>query len=131
MAAQHWGTWHQTNEFEAFRAAVHARDRRHVARAELEGPVALPASSCRSQDGVASRLHKYGFDPRQVDRDWLDASGFARYAEDAGLTLTWAPIARVATLEHEGWLVVYEEDQTVGTKRKLQRRDTILMAKKA
>ena len=74
---------------------------------------------------------KYSYSPREVDRDWLDASGFHARAADAGLELTWAPVARVATLEYEKWLVVHEEDNKTHTKRKLQRRDTILMARKA
>lgn len=73
---------------------------------------------------------RHGYEPRQVDRDWLAASGLHQHATENGVELAWVTERRIATLEHEGWLVVHENDHQFHTRRKLVNRDTVLIARK-
>ena len=75
-------------------------------------------------------VDRHGYDPLLVDRDWLAASGLEEHARAAGLEFAWAALRRAATLEREGWLIVFENDPQFGTKRKIVNRDVVLMARK-
>lgn len=66
---------------------------------------------------------------KEVDREWLSASGFDKECEKRGLVLTWAPTRRMETLKAKGWEVVFQEDDAGRTRSRIILRDTILMGK--
>ncbi|BDC37933.1 hypothetical protein [Paraburkholderia terrae] len=57
-----------------------------------------------------------------VDREWLEKSGFHAQCEAQGIKLGWVNAERVATLELDGWAVLYELDKPKRIRYRLVRK---------
>jgi hypothetical protein len=69
---------------------------------------------------------------KQVDREWLDKSGFERQLVDLGYKLYWSRPDSIATREFDGYSVLYELDRTKRVRYRLVRYDgTTLIGKPA
>lgn len=66
---------------------------------------------------------------KEVDREWLSASGFDKECEGRGLVLTWGPKNRVETLKSKGYEIVFQIDDAARVRYRLILRDTVLMGK--
>lgn len=71
---------------------------------------------------VKDRL-KWEEQTKEVDRDWLDKSGFAKHVTDLGIRLYWSRPDSIATHELDGWSVAYELDQKNRIRYRLVRYD--------
>jgi hypothetical protein len=68
---------------------------------------------------------------KQVDGEWLAASGFEKVCAEKGLELRWVRERRVETLKNKGYDIVFQEDDTARTRSRIVNRDTVLMGKPA
>lgn len=66
-------------------------------------------------------------DPKLVDFQWPDASGFAKVAAADGYSLSWARPDKVASRELEGYEIMYEVNEKERTRRKLVLRDGLVL----
>ena len=75
---------------------------------------------------------KWDEQEKQIDRDWLDKSGFANKCIDEGYKLYWSRPDSIATRELDGWSVMYELDRAKRIRYRLVRYDgTTLLGKAA
>jgi len=71
-------------------------------------------------------------EPKRIDSDWVEKSGFNGRMKDEGYELRWVRSERVETLKLDNWELVYEVDKEKKVKQRLvQYDDTALMGKKA
>ncbi|MFM0603658.1 hypothetical protein PQR05_03900 [Paraburkholderia sediminicola] len=66
---------------------------------------------------------KWDEQEKQVDRDWLDKSGFEKHMIASGIDLYWSRPDSIATREFDGWSVLYELDQKNRIRNRLVRYD--------
>ena len=76
-----------------------------------------------------AKVFQWKEEDKEVDREWLSASGFDRECEARGLLLTWAPKNRVETIKTKGYEIVFQEDDAARVRYRIVRRDTVLMGK--
>lgn len=75
---------------------------------------------------------KWDEQTKQIDRDWLNRSGFENHMIASGIRLYWSKPDSVATRELDGWSVVCELDQSKRIRYRLVRYDgTVLLGKPA
>jgi hypothetical protein len=73
---------------------------------------------------------KWDEQEKQIDRDWLDKSGFEKALIEMGYKLYWSRPDSIATRELDGYSVVYELDQAKRIRYRLVRYDgTTLIGK--
>ncbi|WP_158935076.1 hypothetical protein [Burkholderia sp. S171] len=60
---------------------------------------------------------------KQVDREWLDKSGFAKHVMGSGIDLYWSRPDSIATYELDGWSVICELDPKNRIRYRLVRYD--------
>jgi hypothetical protein len=60
---------------------------------------------------------------KQIDRDWLDKSGFTKGVTAQGLDLYWSKPDSIATRKLDGWSVLYELDHAKRIRYRLVRYD--------
>lgn len=66
-----------------------------------------------------------------VDGTWLQVSGFGQRAEDDGMNLRWTNPDNVETRLLQGYEISYEIDKIKRVRRRIVRRDgVVLMGKK-
>jgi hypothetical protein len=71
-------------------------------------------------------------EPKLVDMQWVQNSGFDRAAAAQGYTLAWSRPDKVASREIDGYQVMYELDKETRVKRKIVVYDgSILLGKTA
>jgi hypothetical protein len=71
-------------------------------------------------------------EPKLVDREWLEKSGFGAHMDAQGYTLRWTNPDRIETRVLDGYDLLYEIDNDKNVKRRLVRRDgSTLMGKRA
>jgi hypothetical protein len=66
-------------------------------------------------------------DPRLVDFQWPEKSGFMKRAEADGYTIRWSQPDKVVSRELDGYEVMYEVDEKERTRRKLVLRDGLVL----
>jgi hypothetical protein len=66
-------------------------------------------------------------DPKLVDLEWPQKSGFMKRAEADGYTIAWSRPDKVASREIDGYEVMYEIDENERTRRKLVLRDGLVL----
>lgn len=62
-----------------------------------------------------------------VDRDWLVQSGLEKRWTDEGYKLYWSRPDRIATLQLEGWSLLYQIDPTIRIRYRIVRCDGITL----
>ena len=65
-----------------------------------------------------------------VDRAWLEKSGFQEHYKSQGYKLRWSTFEKVESHKLSGYEIIYEIDKTKRLRRRIVRRDVILMGKK-
>lgn len=71
-------------------------------------------------------------EPKLVDFEWPQKSGFMKCAEADGYTIAWSRPDKIASREIEGYQVMYEVDEKARTRRKLVLYDGLtLIGRKA
>jgi hypothetical protein len=66
---------------------------------------------------------------KQVDREWLSASGFDRVCDEKGLTLRWVRLDRIETTKTKGYEIVFQEDDAARVRHRIVNRNAVLMGK--
>ena len=71
-------------------------------------------------------------EPKLVDLEWPQKSGFIKRAEADGYTIAWSRPDKIASREIDGYEVMYEVDENARTRRKLVLYDGLtLIGRKA
>lgn len=66
-------------------------------------------------------------DPKLVDFQWPEASGFAKEAAAAGYKISWSQPDKVASRELDGYQIMYEINEKERTRRMLVLRDGLVL----
>lgn len=66
---------------------------------------------------------------KNVDSEWLAASGFDKICADKGIELRWARPNHIETLKLKAYHVVLEEDDAARVRYRLVNQNMVLMGK--
>jgi len=81
--------------------------------------------------GVKEHFTIKEIDPKLVDFQWPQKSGFGEDAKTKGYELAWSRLDKVASREIDGYEMMYEIDYNAKTRRKLVLYDgLVLLGKK-
>ncbi len=71
-------------------------------------------------------------EPKLVDREWLDRSGFGELMKNQGYKLYWSKPGKIETRRLDGYEVIYEIDKSNRVRRRIERgrEPLILIGKK-
>ena len=76
-----------------------------------------------------ARVFQWQDEDKQVDGQWLAASGFEKVCDEKGLELRWVRTNHVETTKTKGYDVVLQEDDAARARYRIVNRDTVLMGK--
>jgi hypothetical protein len=76
-----------------------------------------------------ARVFQWKDEDKQVDGEWLAASGFEEVCDEKGLELRWVRANRIETTKTKGYEVVLQEEDAARVRHHIVNRDTVLMGK--